>query len=413
MVASRRISFVITALCVLVPSIRPQLLAQSSDIVAVPPIRVYRSAENSVIGFVPSQVRQAYGFDQVSNQGAGQTIAIVVAFDNPTIEKDLGIFNATFGLPACTTNNGCFQTIQANGPPNCGTGPGSPPPTKKCGGDKQLWPLEIALDVEWAHAMAPDARLILVEAKSNILSDLLQAVDVAGQSGASVVSMSWGGPEFEGETEFDNHFVASNVTFFASTGDSGNPSGLYPAASPNVTAVGGTTLNLSHNGAYSSEVAWSGSGGGISLHEVEPPYQASFRGVGIPFNPGRMRGVPDVAYNAGPTGFAVYTKTNPGGPNGWIEVIGTSGGPPQWSALIAIVNSLRAAAGKPLLSGVNPNLYTIASTDAAYASNFHDIVEGSNGSCGIICMAFVGYDYVTGLGSPQANSLIKALVDLP
>ena len=197
----------------------------------------------------PSATRHAYGFDQIVNQGAGQVIGIVDAYDDPNIESDLGVFNSTFVLPTCTTNNGCFHKVYAQGfRPSTNAG----------------WALEISLDVEWAHAIAPQAHIVLVEAASNSFANLVQAVDVAIQNGASVVSMSFGGSEFSSETSYDSHFAGNGVTFTASSGDSGD--GVeYPAASPGVVGVGGTTLTTGTGGSYMSETAWSGSGGGQSV----------------------------------------------------------------------------------------------------------------------------------------------------
>jgi subtilase family serine protease len=228
---------------------------------------------------------------------------------------------------------------------------------------------------------------------------MLQGVDLAVRMGANIVSMSWGAPEFAGETAYDGHFVAPGVTFVASSGDSGNP-GFYPAASPFVTGVGGTSLNLDSNGNLLSETAWIGSGGGIS--SLEPNLFQS------PFNGSTGRGIPDVAYNADPaTGFAVYDSTPYRGAGGWIQVGGTSAGPPQWSAIFAIANSMRASAVKGHLGVANVALYKAAAI--AYSSDYNDVKTGSNGTCGIVCSANSGYDFVTGLGSPQAGYLINGL----
>ncbi len=360
---------------------------------ARPPIHVRGNSTTSPTGLFPVIVRRAYGFDQITNQGAGQTIGIVDAFDDPNIESDLAVFTAQFGLPACTTSNGCFRKVFAAGTK----------PRTNAG-----WALEISLDVEWAHAIAPQAKILLVEAASNSFANLLSAVDVAVQNGASVISMSFGGSEFSSETTSDLHFSVNGVTFTASSGDSGN--GVeYPAASPFVLGVGGTTLNVDTSGNYISETAWSGSGGGLSTVETEPSYQATF---GIPNDPNTVRGVPDVAYDGDPnTGFPVYDTVRFQGQSGWFQVGGTSAGAPQWAALIAIANSLRAAGSKGTLSSTNSGVYSIAQT--AYATNFHDITSGANGTCGTICTASTGYDYVTGLGSPSANNIINSLVGLP
>jgi len=343
--------------------------------------------------FGPGQVRHAYGFDQITNQGRGQTIGLVDAYDDPSIEADLGVFNAQFGLPACTSSNGCFRKVYVGG--------------KKPVANAN-WAVEIALDVEWAHAMAPQANIVLVEARSNSLSDLIAASKAAVSNGASVVSMSWTTGEFSSEKNTDNSFLASGVTFLAASGDSGTGVS-YPAASPDVVAVGGTSLSLDANGNYLAETAWSGSGGGLSTVEHEPSFQAQFN---IPNDPQGHRGVPDVSYNANPgTGYAVYDSVAINGYAGWFQVGGTSAGTPQWAALVAIANSLRSAAGKAHLSSTDPSLYTLA--QAAANADFNGITQGSNGACGAVCNAAAGYDYVTGLGTPQVPVLITALVARP
>ena len=339
--------------------------------------------------FAPAQVRHAYGFDQVTNQGKGQKIAIVDAYDDPNAEADLGVFSAQFGLPACTTANGCFRKIYANG-------------SKPAGNAN--WAVEISLDVQWAHAIAPQATILLVEAPSNSLSALLAAVDLAVRNGASAVSMSWTVGEFSGEAAYDTHFVSSGVTFLAASGDRGTGV-AYPAASPDVVGVGGTTLSLSPSGAYQSETAWSGSGGGVSTKEYEPSFQAQF---GIPNDAAGRRGAPDVSYNANPgTGYAIYDSVGISGYAGWFQVGGTSAGTPQWSALVAIANSLRVAARKATLTNANVALYSVAK--AALSTNFNAVTQGTNGTCGTLCTASAGYDYVTGLGTPHASVLIGAL----
>ncbi|MGC1943195.1 MAG: S53 family peptidase, partial [Candidatus Acidiferrales bacterium] len=293
-----------------------------------------------VNGFTPAQIRHAYGFDQISNQGAGQIIGIVDAYDHPNAESDLGVFNSRFGLPACTTANGCFRKIYS----------GSKRPAANAN-----WALEISLDLEWAHAIAPKASILLVESTTNSLGDLLTGVDVAVRNGASVVSMSWTVSEFSSESKQDNHFVSSGVTFLAASGDAGTGS-AYPASSPDVVGVGGTALTLDPNGNYLSEVAWSGSGGGFSSYEREPLYQSLY---GIPNDSRGYRGAPDVSYNANPaTGFAVYDSVSLGGATGWFRVGGTSAGSPQWAALLAIANSMRVANRKARLSSTNTPLYS-------------------------------------------------------
>lgn len=287
-------------------------------------------------GYSPAQIRRAYRFDQVDSDGAGQIIAIPNAFDYPDAAADLKVFIETFGLtmmyglpgrPSCTVAAGphpCFEVVYARGVQ----------PTFDPG-----WALESALDIQWAHAIAPGADILLVEASSNKLLDLFQAVNVATTLGATVVSMSWGAPEFATQSIFEPLFNLPGVTFLAGSGDTGNPVFLYPAASPQVIGVGGTRLPLSRHGNRNGpETAWVRSGGGISQFMAEPTYQATYP---IPFT-GGYRGVPDVAYNADPdTGVSVYISHDVLGETGWVVAGGTSAGGPQWAGLIALANALR------------------------------------------------------------------------
>jgi len=345
---------------------------------AHPPIVIFPSPDTTTVkGYSPIEIRSAYGLAGITNEGAGQTIALVDAFDNPDAASDLTTFDKQFNLAACTEANGCFKKIYATG---------SQPSTNK------MWASEISLDIEWSHAIAPEANIVLVEAASASMDDLLGAVVVAEQNGASVVSMSWYGKETSKETDNDYIFNVKGLVFCSSSGDNGHGAN-YPAASPYVVAVGGTTLEISGN-AWSSETAWADSGGGESKYETEPSYQASSQTSG-------KRGIPDVAWDANPsTGVAVYSKTGTGG---WAMVGGTSVGSPAWAGIFAIVNSRLAGAGKKLLTQPQILLYPDAEAD------YHDITSGSNGTCGALCTAGPGYDFVTGLGSPQANLLIPAL----
>ncbi len=349
----------------------------------------------------PAQIRQAYGFNQITFQGsggqtitgdgAGQTIAIVDAYDDPTIAADLQKFDQNFGL---SNNDGQGQFVL----------------TKTIMGSNVAansdWSMETSLDVEWAHAIAPGAHILLVEAKTAGMNDLLSAVDYAASvSGVVSVSMSWGGGEFQGENTLDSNFTTpaghiggsslpGGVTFVASAGDSGAPP-EYPAASPNVLAVGGTELTLNSSGAYAGESGWSDGGGGISMYESKPSYQS-----GITLG-GSKRTNPDVAYDADPnSGFYVY-DSDYSGQGGWYDVGGTSAGSPQWSALIAIADQGRALEGLGSLNGAQqtlPTLYSLSSSD------FHDVTSGNNGY-----NAGTGYDLVTGLGSPVANLVVASL----
>lgn len=343
-------------------------------------------------GFSPQQISQAYGFNQITfsngtivGNGSGQTIAIVDAYSQPNIASDLASFDSTYGLAAPPK----FTVVNQTG--------GSSLPTSDTN-----WGVEESLDVEWAHAMAPGANILLVEANSSSYSDLMTAVSyAANQTGVSVVSMSWGGSEWSGETSYDSYFTTptghNGVTFVASTGDSGSSGAPeYGSVSPNVLAVGGTQLTLNSTGGYGSETGWSGSGGGISAYESQPSYQN-----GVVTQTSTMRAVPDVSYNASSNSpYAVYDSSGYGG---WIEVYGTSAGAPQWSALVAIADQGRALNGLGTLDGPSqtlPALYKLPTSD------FHDITTGSNGAYS----AGVGYDLVTGIGTPIANDVVAGLV---
>src|SRR5262249_14553583 len=236
------------------------------------------------------------------NAGA-RAIAIVDAYDYPAAQSDLAAFSSQFGLPAPTSSN--FQVVYATGSqPMNGSGSG--------------WDLEAALDIEWAHAMAPKAKVYLVEAASNSGSDLFRAVQVAGtlvaQAGGGEVSMSWGAFEYSGETSFDSVMTTKGVVYFAASGDSSGT--IYPCVSPNVVCVGGAahSRNLV-TGAFQRQLAWEETGGGQSLYEPRPSYQAS-----ISTKVGTYRGVPDVAAIADPnTGAWVYNTTySSGSPWQWI-----------------------------------------------------------------------------------------------
>jgi subtilase family serine protease len=374
------------------------LAAQQRDgshIFAYPPIRIMNPQPDTPgpHGLFPAQIKAAYGFNNTPNQGQGQIIGIVDAFDDPNAESDLQVYDTQFGLPTCTTLNGCFTKIKVGSPP----------------GDTG-WGLEISLDIQQAHGLAPSAKVILVEANSNSFADLLAAVDVARQNGATQISMSWSGGEDPSELGFDSFFNHPGVTFMASTGDGGHGVG-YPAASPYVVAVGGTTLVLSTAtplpnpllSNYGHETAWSGSGGGISAYEPGQAYQDGvFAGCGST----GMRCVPDISSDANPgTGVPVYDTYGYGG---WIQVGGTSVSSPDWSAVFAVANSSRAAAGKGTLQTAIADLYTFY--NSTQYTDFHDITSGTNGSCGAQCTAIVGYDLVTGIGSPKVNKLVPALV---
>jgi subtilase family serine protease len=345
----------------------------------------------SPTGLPPSQIQSVYnlsGLSPSSGAGAGQIIAIVDAFHDPNALADLNTFNAQYGyaqLSTCTslTQSGpCFLQSDPQGRPKVNSG----------------WVLEESLDIEWAHAEAPAAKIVLVEAKSNSFTNLFNAVVSANSLPANEVSMSWSGGESSGETATDADMTHAGTFYTASSGDSGHGTG-YPAASPNVIAVGGTTLNGCSGtscAGFTGESAWSGSGGGASTVEAIPGYQSSYTGpvFGASTISGltaAKRGIPDISFDANPsTGVSVFDSTAFQGQSGWFTLGGTSVGAPSWAGILAAGN----AAGSTALQG-NAAIYS-----GGFSTNLRDITSGTNGTCGTACTAGTGYDLVTGLGSP-------------
>lgn len=322
-------------------------------------------------GYVPAQIARAYGFDLIpsTGDGRGQTIAIIVAYGSPSIQGDLDVFCTQYGLPK--TPVAVYYPLGA-------------PATNNSG-----WAAETTLDVEWAHAMAPGASIAVVVAPDAGISKLLSAVNYAtGTLKATVVSMSWGAPEFRGESNYDGYFNKAGINFVAASGD-GGAGVMWPACSPYVLGVGGTTLLYDVNaGAVVSENAWSGSGGGVSGYVQIPSYQTGW-------NVNAGRGVPDAGYNADPyTGFSVYFTDPSTKSGGWYVFGGTSAGAPQWAALLA----RRASLGNNGSSLFNTMLYGSSSTN--YATLLYDVIAGSNGY-----PATVKYDLVSGLGTPEAPAI--------
>lgn len=320
-------------------------------------------------GLSPSMIERAYQLEDitfVSNgqtvaaNGAGETIAIVDAYSDPNIVSDLQTFDSNFGISNDDAEGQAALTVA--------TPDGAAP-------ENAQWTTEQSLDVEWAHAVAPGASILLVETPSDSLTDLLNGVVwAADQPGVVAVSMSFGGSEFSGETAYDSDFTTpaghEGVTFVASAGD--NATAEYPSMSPNVLAVGGTTLSVDNQGDWLGETYWSGGGGGNS------PYENTKK--------------PDVSYDGDPdTGFLIYDSTPYDGATGWQVEGGTSAGAPQWAAIIAIVDQGRSLAGRASLDGATqtiPDLYALPSTD------FNPISGGG----------------LVGLGSPVGNRLISGLV---
>ena len=330
-----------------------------------PPIHILGGATKTPNGMTPTQIKSFYNLPASGGHG---TIVIIGAYDDTTIEKDLNAFSSQFNLPACTTTNGCFTKHPMTSAVKVNSG----------------WAMETSLDIEWSHAIAPNAKILLVEATTPSGANLLKAIDYADTvKDASAISMSWGGAEFPEETTLDSHFKSvSGAPFFASSGDNG-AGASWPASSPFVIGVGGTTISFKNDKTFSKENAWAGSGGGVSAYEKEPDFQ---NGYSIPKAAG-MRAIPDVSYDADPSsGFPILAKGK------WYVVGGTSAGSPQWAAIAALGNGINLA-----------NLYSDKS-GASDAKYFRDITAGTNGDCGYYCSARKHYDYVTGLGSPLTDN---------
>ena len=313
-----------------------------------PLTQVAPRATSSPTGLTPAKVKAAYDFPTSPGAGAGETVAVVVAFDHPRIENDLNEFSQKFGLPACTTANGCFKKVDYKGGKNY--------PAR----DK-TWSMEVALDVQWVHAIAPGAKILLVEAKSDRLTDVLKAHDYA-TAHAKYVSNSWGLEEYDGQSPRNDHFDRPGVSIFVASGDDGAGPG-YPATVPGVIAVGGTTLSGIGTSAF-SETGWSG------LRRRLLPLRTGRLGPGRPprLRPdGLLRPAGDARRGSlvgdprsGVSVYNSYKTTKP-----WMTLGGTSASTPMWAA--------RAAAVRP------GHRRRPASTDRR-GIPFRDITVGATGS---------------------------------
>jgi subtilase family serine protease len=324
-------------------------------------------------GMAPWQIQSFYGMPASGGTGV---IALVDAYDYPTALFDFNAFSnsspSNFNLPQETStdptldSNKVFQVIYQT--------PGTPPAYNSG------WSQEAALDIEWAHALAPNAKIVLVEANSASFTDLFAAVTLATKiPGVTAISMSWGGSEFSSESSNDGVFSNSSVLFFAASGDSGGRT-IYPSASPYVVAVGGTSVTTNAAGGFVSEKGWSGSGGGPSHYELKLSYQA-----GVAHTSSFYRSVPDVAADADPyTGVSVYWEGS------WLVFGGTSVATPCMAAMVNVgIGNGNSYANTTQLLG---NIY-------AHHATFRDITAGKAGH--YYCTS--NYDYVTGVGSPQGT----------
>jgi hypothetical protein len=395
-------------------------MAVSDESIEVTPM----AAGAAVTTYSPAQIRAAYGLPtlpaagtplsaaQAAQLGAGQTVYVIGAKHNPNVVAELAAFNQKFGLPNCTTQaiastatlplaaapvTGCQLSVVYN---TAAGGMTTAAPAFDSG-----WATEIALDVQWVHATAPLARIILIEAADPSINSLTGSIKLANAMGPGVVSMSFGALEGSWTASVDSVFGGSNMTYLAATGDSG-AAVSWPAVSTKVVAVGGTTLSYSGTGPR-SEVTWSGTGGGVSLYTLAPSYQTNtVPGMGAY---GR-RSVADVAFNADPASGQYVAVMTPGSAAvNWISAGGTSLATPQWAGLMAIANAARALSAKAALGAPHAVLYgQIASVPGTYASAFMDITKGLNGSC-TTCLSKSGYDTPSGLGTPNVTNLVAAL----
>jgi subtilase family serine protease len=314
-------------------------------------------------GLTPTNLRSAY---KVTATGSSSTlVAIVDAFGYPNAERDLGIYRSQFGFPACTTANGCFKKVNQSGVQ------GSYPPANTG------WSQESALDLDMVSAICPGCSIVLVEATDNSFLNLALAVNEAAAMGAHVISNSYGGGE-SGSTTYEPYYNNPGIAVTVSSGDAGF--GVqFPASSPHVTAVGGTSLVRSSTARGWSETAWSGAGSGCSTTYTKPTWQHD---AGC-----ANRTVADVSAIADPnTGVAVYAPIR-GSRSGWLVFGGTSVAAPLIGGVY----------------GVNGGAVTYGSNPYSHVSALYDVVSGSNGSCGgsYLCTAGPGYDGPTGLGTPH------------
>jgi len=312
--------------------------------------------------------------------GGWGAIAVVEAYDNPYAESDLNTFSAQFGLPACTVSNGCFSVFYTNN---------IVPPFDSGSADEHV------LDIEWAHAMAPHAKIIMVEGQDGSFAEHMSAIQLATQkvlaAGGGLVSISWSVNEFAGENVYDSYFQTPGIVYVVSSGDYSAPA-RYPSVSPYVISAGGTSIVRNAQGNFVMETGWStdptvpigsksGGSGGPSLYEVRPAYQNSQMRI-----VGAARGTPDISFDADPkTGVCVYSTAH----GGWFKDGGTSVAAPALSGIINVANR-RSSSSQEELNYIYNNAIK------NYHLYWHDITQGNNGY-----PALVGYDFVTGLGSPR------------
>jgi hypothetical protein len=319
-------------------------------------------------GWTPADLQAAYHLPKTG--GKGQTIAIVDAYDNPNAEKDLAAYRSAFGLPACTTANGCFKKVNQRG--------GTTPPEADAD-----WGVEINLDIQAVSASCPGCKILLVEGDDPSFVNLGLAVNEAVKLGASVVSNSYGNDEFNGMSPYARYYNHPGVPILVSSGDYGFGPAQFPSVLPSIWSIGGTTLTKTASG-YTDK-AWDGAGSGCSAYIPKQSWQKDTHCS--------MRVTADVSAVADPTpGFAEYDTYGLGSDNGWLTVGGTSLSSPFIAGVIGLAGNAKTAAK--------------ASYAYAHKSGLRDVTGGSNGYCGgdYLCTGVKGYDGPTGLGVPNGIS---------
>jgi subtilase family serine protease len=333
--------------------------------------RAQASALAAPSGYGPSQLQSAYKLSGLS--AGGRTVAIVDAYDDPTAEADLGVYRSQFGLPACTTANGCFKKVSQTGTTTY--------PTKNGG-----WAQEISLDLDMVSAACPTCHILLVEANTASFGNLGTAVNrAASTAGVVAISNSYGGSDAPDST-YGHYYNHPGIAVTASTGDNGYQGGSYPADSAYTVAVGGTSLRTASNSRGWSETAWSGAGSGCSAYNTALAAASTF-------NTGcSKRAMADVSAVADPqTGVAVYDSTRYQGRSGWLVFGGTSASSPIIASVYALSGN---TAGYP------------SALPYQHSSSLFDVTTGSNGSCSPSqwCHARTGWDGPTGLGTPNGTA---------
>jgi subtilase family serine protease len=337
-------------------------------------------------GYGPADFQSAYKLPS-SSVGTGQTVALVDAYDDPEAEADLAVYRANYGLPACSTANGCFRKVDQAG------GAQFPP-------GNQGWAIEISLDLQAVSAVCPNCHLLLVEASSENMPDMVAAIDEAARLGATEISNSYGTAEFSGQTAaaLDGQLASHpGVAITAGSGDSGTVE--WPSSSPAVTAVGGTTLTSASNARGWNEVAWTSSGSGCSVYEPQPSWQG---GIATQCT---ARAVADVSADADPTtGASVYDTFGYQNRSGWFVVGGTSLASPLIAGVYALAGNAGSVTAGSYPYGHGSSLNQVGMPSGGGLLGLGSILGGLAGSlCLLSCHSAPPWNGPAGLGSPNGT----------